>query len=122
MKDTQKSYSGKNKASYIGNNYTIEASVWYWSSVQKTGAGNLNAYVEMYGASEGTFLVTQYFINGYVDGIDDTLRSIREGGEYTIDLSNNKLLSNGKEFPLPNDWEKRNSKWQKIEEELQNEE
>lgn len=121
LKDMQNSYSGKNKASYIGNNYPIEASVWYWSSVQKTGAGNLNAYVEMYGASEGTFLVTQYFINGYVDGIDDTLRSIREGGEYTIDLSNNKLLSIGKEFPLPNDWEKRSSKWQKIEEELQNE-
>lgn len=120
LADMGDSFAEKDKATYIGNNYPIEAAVWYWTNVGKTGEGNLNAYVEKNGASEGMFLVTQYFVNGYVDGIDDTLRSIKEGGSYTTNLNQNKLSANGKEFPLPNGWEERSSKWQDVEEQMKN--
>lgn len=118
LEDMKDSYTGRDKASYIADNYPAESAVWYWTNVQKTGEGNLNAYVEKYGASEGTFLITQYFINGYAAGIDDTLRSIRDGGKYTIYLESNKLSANGKEFPLPNGWELRGEKWKNVEEQM----
>lgn len=46
------------------------------------------------------------------------MRSIRDGGKYTIYLESNKLSANGKEFPLPNGWELRGEKWKNVEEQM----
>lgn len=113
-------FDGKDKATYIGDNYPIESAVWYWTNLEMTKEGNLNAYVKENGAYEGVFLITQYFVNGYVSGIDGTLRGIKEGAEYKIE--GGKLISNGKEFRLPNGWASRYPHWQKVEECMKNEE
>lgn len=106
------SFNGKNTATYIAENYPIEASVWYWTSFEKTGEGNLNAYVEKNGANDEVFLITQYFVNGFRSGIDEYLVKIKEG--VTYEISNNKLKIEGKEFTLPVGWERRQDYWEKV--------
>jgi len=113
-------FDGKDTATYIGNNYPIESAVWYWTKVKMTGEGNLNAYVDANEASKETFLIVQYFVNGFVDGINDTLIYIKTEKEYNIEEG--KLISNGKEFPLPNGWENRSLNWKRVEEHMKNEE
>lgn len=120
LKDMGAAFNEKDKATYIGDNYPIEASVWYWTNVKKTRERNLSAYVEKNSASERIILITQYFVNGYKEGIDGTLICIREGGNYSINLTQNKLFANGKEFSLPNSWNERSSKWQDVEEQMKN--
>ncbi|MDE5696398.1 MAG: DUF4280 domain-containing protein [Lachnospiraceae bacterium] len=110
-------YSGFNTAEHIGNNYPIEASVYFWGVVEKTGEKNLNAYVAKHGASEGIFLITQYFTNSFVNGIDPALVSIRNGGSYTIEK--NQLIVNGQSFVLPNGWEDRAEVWEKVYDQMQ---
>lgn len=54
--------------------------------MQKKGTGVvLKKYVMDHGASKEVFLITQYFINGYISGIDNDLRLIREGADHNID-------------------------------------
>ena len=114
-----KNCSDRNTAEYIGNNYPIEASVYYWGVVAKTGEGNLNAYVEKHGASEGIFLITQYFTNSFVKGINPALESIRNGGEYSIDVEKKQLIVGGQSFVLPNGWQTRAEIWEKVYDQMQ---
>ena len=107
-------FDGKDTATYIGNNYPIESAVWYWTEVNMTSEGNLNAYVERYEASEEIFLIAQYFVNGYPTGHDATLGKIRDGEAYTI--NEGKLYSNGDHFSAPNSWGERYPRWQRVEE------
>lgn len=113
-------FDGKDKATYIGDNYPIESAVWYWTKLEMTKEGNLNAYVEKNKASEKIFLIAQYFVNGYPRGHDDTLGKIRDGEAYTID--NGELYSNGDHFSAPNSWGERSRIWQHVEEYMNNEE
>ena len=105
------SYSGKDTATYIANNYALEASAWYWSNMKKTGEGNLNAYVSKNGGSLEIFLITQYFVNGTPSKIDSDLGSIRKGDSYTINTDrkgNSVSLSvNGNTYRLPDGWDRR---------------
>lgn len=112
-------YNGDRPAEYIGMKYPIEAAVYYWSEVDKTSKGNLNAYIEEYGATEGTFLITQYFTNGYKEGIDESLRNIRDGKSFQTNIETGKLIVDGKIFDLPNGWKEREEIWEKVNEELQ---
>ena len=116
------SYNGDIPAEYIAENYPIEAAVYYWTEVNKTGAGNLNAYVEQYAKDDnmdGIFLITQYFVNGYVDGIDEALSKIRKGEKFKINSNTHKLEVNGKSYQLPNGWYDRELNWGKAYNELQ---
>ncbi len=112
-------YNGDRPAEYIGMKYPIEAAVYYWSEVDKTSKGNLNAYIEEYGATEGTFLITQYFTNGYKEGIDESLRNIRDGKSFPTKIETGKLTVDGKRFDHPNGWKEREEIWEKVNEELQ---
>ncbi len=112
------SYNGNDTAEYIAKNYPIEASVWYWTNVDKTSEHSLNAYVEQYGASKEIFLITQYFVNGYITGINASLASIRNGSVYSIDIANNKLTVGNNSFRLPNGWADRENYWGKAEKQL----
>jgi len=113
------SFNELNTAEHIGNNYPIEASVYYWGVVAKTGEGNLNAYVEKHGASEGIFLITQYFANSFVTGINPALEHIRNGGSYIIDIKQNQLIVEGQTFVLPNGWADRADIWEEVYEQMQ---
>ncbi len=116
------SYNGDIPAEYIAPNYPIEAAVYYWTEVNKTGAGNLNAYVEQYAKDDnmdGIFLISQYFVNGYVDGIDEALSKIRKGEKFKINSITHKLEVNGKSYQLPNGWYDRELNWGKAYNELQ---
>ena len=114
LKAMEDNYSGFNTAEHIGNNYPIEASVYFWGVVEKTGEKNLNAYVAKHGASEGIFLITQYFTNSFVNGINSALESIRNGESYTIDIKAKRLIVNGQSFVLPNGWTDRATVWEKV--------
>ena len=105
LKTMNDSFSGEDTASYIAKNYAMEASAWYWSKMQKTGEGNLNAYVTKNGGSLGVFLITQYYVNGVPNGINNDLASIRKGDSFTI--NENSLSVNGHTYRLPNGWNKR---------------
>lgn len=119
LKAMEDNYSDFNTAEHIGNNYPIEASVYFWGVVEKTGEKNLNAYVAKHGASEGIFLITQYFTNSFVEGINPALESIRNGEPYTIDIEKNQLIVNGQSFVLPNGWKDRAEVWEKVYEQMQ---
>ncbi len=106
------SFNGEDTATYIAENYPIEASVWYWTSFEKTGEGNLNAYVEENGANDEVFLITQYFVNGFRSGIGEYLVKIKNGAAYEV--SDGKLKIDGKEFALPAGWERRQDYWEKV--------
>ncbi len=47
----------------------------------------MNDYVEKHGDSKGVFLVTQYFVNGYVpeEKFDADLGDIRSGKEFSTE-------------------------------------
>ncbi|BCN29436.1 RHS repeat-associated core domain-containing protein [Anaeromicropila herbilytica] len=106
------SYSGEDTATYIAKNYAVEASAWYWSKMQKTGEGNLNAYVTKNGGNLGIFLITQYYVNGVPDGIMNDLTAIRKGSKFKI--GKNSLSVNGHSYRLPNGWAKRKSAYDKA--------
>lgn len=72
------------------------------------------------GAWEGMFLITQYFVNGFPTGHDDTLRGIKKKEYYEI--KEGKVYSNGDSFGLPNGWDNRSPIWNRIEEYMNNEE
>ena len=67
-----------------------------------------------HGASEGIFLITQYFTNSFVNGINSALESIRNGESYTIDIKAKRLIVNGQSFVLPNGWADRAKVWEKV--------
>jgi len=60
-----------NTAEYIANNFAWEASFWFWAVDRRTREGNLNYYVARFGDSEGVYLVTQFFVNGWPRFADD---------------------------------------------------
>lgn len=96
----------------------MEASAWYWSNMKKTGEGNLNAYSVKNGDSLGIFLITQYYVNGFVDGIGDDLALIRKGSSFTInkdkDGNSVSLTVNDHTYRLPNDWDNREYAYNKA--------
>lgn len=107
---------------YIGDKYAIESAVWYWAKLNMTGEGNLNTYVKVNGDSEKIFLITQYYVNGFPDGIGNTLTGIREGNiKYNINVDNNQLEVDGNSFPLPNGWTDRVAKWETAKDEMNKE-
>ena len=62
---------------------------------------------------------TEYFVNGYVDGIDEALSKIRKGEKFKINSNTHKLEVNGKSYQLPNGWYDRELNWGKAYNELQ---
>jgi RHS repeat-associated protein len=118
LKTMNDSFSGVDTATYIANNYALEAAAWYWSNEPKTSAGNLNAYVEKNGDGSNIFLITQYFVNAFptqngnpIPGFDADLASMRKGGSYKIKKDKNgksvSLSVNGNTYDLPNGWDDR---------------
>ena len=106
-------FTGADTATYIANNYELEASVWYWSTYKKIGNLTLNKYAETLGnGSEGIFLIIQYYVNGVPSGIGSDLTSIRNGGKFEI--KNNKLKVGKNEYRLPNGWDKRKKAYDKA--------
>ncbi len=95
---------------YIAANYSLEASAWFWgtTNVKKTGVGSLNDYASTYGNTEGIFLITQYFVNGFTANSDD-LEIIRNGGEYEI--KEGRLIVGNHSNPLPKNWEDRSDEY-----------
>ena len=114
------SFSGKDTAAYIGNKYPILSATWEWSKAPKSGEGNLNTYVTKNGGSLGIFLITQYYINGFVkkEGFNDDLVSIRNGGSFSISKDkegkSSSLSVNGHTYRLPNGWDKREDAYNKA--------
>lgn len=117
LKSMGDSFSGQDTATYIAKNYPMEASAWFWSNAAKTGMGNLNAYVEEYGAGENVFLATQYFVNGFPSAqkyptFGNDLGAIRAGADFKIE--GNKLYVNGKTYPVFINWQERKANYQKA--------
>lgn len=117
------SFSGLDTATYISNNYAVEASTWYWSNMNKTGENNLNAYVKKYGGSLGVFLITQFFVHGYPtkdSRFDPDLVLIKNGTSYIINKdASGKSVSlsvNGHTWMFDEDfnWDKRQSAYNKA--------
>lgn len=111
------SIKDEERVNYIAKDYAIEISVWYWTHVAKSDQGNLNAYLEAYGASDEIFLITQYFVNGYGD--DAALQAIRKGEvTYDTDITTKELIvhwaSGDKRYELPNGWEDRYIYWETV--------
>ena len=98
--------SGMDTVHYIAEYYSLEAAAYFWATtnVKETGVGSLNDYAATYGNTEGVFLVTQYFVNGY-NASDEDLRDIRQGREYTIE--NGILMVNGNTYVAPKNWDDR---------------
>lgn len=118
LKSMGDTFSGNDTATYIANNYPMEAAAWFWSNAAKTSEGNLNAYSTKNGNSLGDFLCTQYYVNGLVviDGkvpqeFKGDLASISNGEAFTINKDANKnstsLSINGHTWRLPNHWDDR---------------
>ena len=99
-------FSGADTVTYIAKNYPWEASAYGWAVKAYGDKVNLRNYVNEHGGSKEVFLITQYFINGWVGDSDfnSTMQSIRQGGSYTI---NTMLNSGGHSFRLPTEWPKR---------------
>lgn len=117
------SFSGVDTATYIAENYALEASAWFWSNAAKTGEGNLNAYVKKNGGSSGVFLITQFFVHGFpttTPGFNNDLVSIRDGGSFTINKNaNGKSVSlgvNGNTYMFDKNfnWDKREDAYNKA--------
>lgn len=85
------------------------------NTVTKNGAGQYFATVK--DTKKGG--ITQYFVNGYVDGIDEALSKIRKGEKFKINSNTHKLEVNGKSYQLPNGWYDRELDWGKAYNELQ---
>lgn len=85
------------------------------NTATKNGAGQYFATVK--DTKKGG--ITQYFVNGYVDGIDEALSEIRKGEKFKIDSNTHKLEVNGKSYQLPNGWYDRELNWEKAYNELQ---
>ena len=71
----------------IANNYAWLSAVWEWAEHKKGGGVIMNDYVNKNGGDEGIFLVTQYFINSYLDpefypDFNNDLSTIKEGNSY----------------------------------------
>ena len=106
---------------YIGDNYAIESAVWYWTKNKLPGKDSLNQYVEDYAKDknmDGIFLITQYYVNSFPSGHNNTLQKIREGMDYKIISKNDNdgkkiymLEADGDSFPMPVNWTDRNTKW-----------
>lgn len=106
---------------YIGENYAIESAVWYWTNMDLTIERNLNAYVAKNADEErmnGIFIITQYYVNSFPSGHNNTLQKIREGADYKITTKSDNdgkeiymLEADGDSFPMPVNWPDRNNKW-----------
>lgn len=114
-------FSGINTASYIAKHYPLESAVWFWSSNKAKGTGkgkkwSLNEYVENNGSSKGVFLVTQYYVNGWIMGSngDNSLGSIKSGAPYDDTSTKGKLKINGYTYDLPANWYKRSENYDKA--------
>lgn len=116
---------------FLSNNYEDENSTEYL--VDGAILACTNSTVERVGIKEG---IIEYWYNvpedAMIGGVVIPSMETPKVLGYLNVTENPKADINGlkyatvcdskKETPLPNDWKKRSSKWQKIEEELQNEE
>ncbi len=97
-----------------------ESAVWEWASMSKGQNVIMNEYVKENGYGEGIFLITQYFINGYLSSrkypdFDRDLASIRKGeAKYQYDWEKNTLCVNDSKYPLPNNYADRLEKYEKA--------
>ena len=93
----------ENRTKDIAENYAWEASIWFWVAEEKGDDVYLNNYVIKHGTSEEVFLITQYFVNGYLTepNFNDDLASIRGGENYEIDLIKETLTVKGRTYRLP---------------------
>jgi hypothetical protein len=101
-------YTGDNVAQYIADNYSWEASAWYWK-FNDTQIGRIDDYVLKYGDSLGVFFITQCGVNGWPTGLPNDLGIQIRDGKIKVDVdSSNKLMINGKPlYNAPMGWEKR---------------
>lgn len=115
MKDT---FQEENTARYIANNYPIEASVWYWTSFDKTRVGNLNDFVDMKYSGDSkkqddVFLAVQYYVNGF-QGTKDYIQDI-ENGNYEIQAGDKVIIKGVSDsFNVPSRWADRVECWNKV--------
>ena len=63
-----------------------------------------------------SFLVTQYFVNGWIRGVngDNSLGAIRVGASYDDKSTKGKLNINGYTHDLPVNWDKRSENYDKA--------
>jgi predicted chitinase len=110
LKTVNDSFDGEDTATYISDNYPWEAAGWFWSSkeAKSTAAGSLNDYTGKYGSSKGVFLVTQYLVNGWADGLTTEIATSIRDGKVPWKVKNNKLYVNDKIIcDAPIGWEDR---------------
>lgn len=110
-------YMGADTAEHIDENYgPWESAAWAWSEKLYGSGWRLDDYAVEKRLCIETFLSIQYYINGYptdedenvLEGFSDNISGIvNEGFKYKIDIPNNKLRVNGREYPLPKGWEAR---------------
>lgn len=104
LKSVNDKFKDTNTAEYIAKKYPWEASGWFW----RNGCSiDFKEYIDNYFTEKnglGVFLITQYFINGYLSGesADADLASIRNGNSFKIE--NERLYINGRDYRLPNGW------------------
>lgn len=92
-----------NSAKDIADNYPWLSAVWEWAKDAKGSGVIMNSYVKTNGSGENIFLITQYFVNSYLNKddyphFDSDLGSIRRGAEYTYDHEQKWVNADGKEF------------------------
>lgn len=105
-----------NPAQDIANNYAWHTAVWEWGQSKKGSGVVMNKYVEKNGSGENIFLITQYFINSYLDRnkypqFDSDLADIRAGGDYSYDLDAGILKVGENTYRLPVNYADRKRKY-----------
>lgn len=93
----------ENRVEDIANNYAWLSAVWEWAGNKMGDGVIMNDYVNEHGGSEGIFLVTQYFINGYLSktyypNFDGDLSTIKEGNTYEYDWDEKWTDGKGDEY------------------------
>ena len=113
LKTMGDSFDGTDTATYIAENYPMEASRWWWSqSDSKTGTGlNMNDYAIKYGDSLGAFLITQYYVTeSSLTMSNDLLIQICDGEIEWTDVGGT-IFAGGERMTAPPNWEDRKAKY-----------
>lgn len=117
LKSMDDDFTGEDTASYIAENYPLEASVWYWLN-KDPFSGGLNEFIDTSTAKGGNpeliFLKTSYYVNGvrggnFNDDINDAIY-----GRASYRITDDKLIINNNKYTLPNGWEEREDTYEEA--------